>query len=183
MRSANAVRFERRRWSYLKKMRSTFHKVILCGLAIVILSVVSAQAQKQVAPPPSDASLAELKKWLFNSLPKYASYKTRSGSLTLSDVTLEGCTLKFAETKKAGVMTTITEGAKQTVSTEKDNVAIDIRSLTADKISITDYMYEDLQLLEIKSSPDEPAVEMIVKRSAAQAIRSALAAAGHLCRP
>lgn len=162
-------------------MHSSLKNFIFCAVSLVLIAT-TVQAQKSVDPPPAGSSATDVQKWLAESLPKYASFRTKSASVTISEVSLDGCVLKFTRSKKTGVTTSVTEGAKRVVSSEKENVTIDLRSVDAEKITVNDYLYEDLQLLEIKFSPDEPEVELIVKRSAVKAIRLTLAMAGDLCK-
>jgi hypothetical protein len=157
-----------------------FYLSFVMAFAIVGLNT-SATAQKTVTPPPDDAPIEELEEWIVEALPKYASYKTRSGSVTVSDASLNGCTLKFTLVRKAGTTTTITEGAKRTVSTLEDEVMLDLQEIGTDNTSLLDHLYPDLQTLELKLRPNETAMEIVVKSSAAEAVRSALIAGGRIC--
>ena len=150
------------------------------AVAIASLSGI-ATAQKIVQPPEENASMAELQKWIIQALPKYASYKTRSASVVVSEVKVDGCTIKFVRSRKVGTTTSVTEGARRTVSSSRDDVTLDARDMRPDAISLSDHLYPELQTLGITRPASHPPVEIVLKRFAAEAVRSALAAAARRC--
>jgi hypothetical protein len=162
-------------------VRNFYFTVVTIGVLLGLN--VLASGQKTITPPPEDAPLETVQKWLLDTFPKYSSYKTRSGSVAVSEVSFDGCNLKFKREQKAGTTTSVTEGAKRTVSRFKDDVTLDLQSMRSDTASLVDHLYPDLQTLEIKLGPNDPVKEIILKRSAAAAVRSALITAGRLCGP
>ena len=153
----------------------------LVAVAFVVLGLnVAVRAQKAVLPPPENAGIETLQKWIVEAFPKYTTYKTRTTSIAVSQVRFDGCALKFMRSQKAGTMISVTEGARRSVSTFKNDVTLDLRSIRTDNASLVDHLYPELQTLEIKL-PNESITEIVIKRPAAEALRSALIAAGRLC--
>jgi len=163
-------------------------RVLLFLIAILFVFGSYAFAQKAIEPPDENASTEELQKWLAGSLAKYGTYKTRSGAVDISNVRFEGCTLIYTVARKVGSTSTAVMGATRTVNTTKDEVVIDGVLLTDDKVKLSDNVYAELQTIEIglKSSDtsglgDDSIIELIVKREAGKAIRTALLQAARGC--
>ena len=159
-------------------------------LLIAILFVFSSHAfaQKVIEPPAEKASTEEVQKWLAGSLAKYGSYKTRAGTIDVSNVRFEGCSVKYTLTRKSGSTSTAVMGATRTVNTIKDEVVIDVAGLSNESVKLLDNVYAELQTVEITLKTgaasgigDGKVIELVVKAEAGKAIRTALIQAARDC--
>ena len=150
---------------------------------IAILFVFSSHslAQKSVEPPDENASVEELQKWLAGSLVKYGTYKTRGAAVDVSNVKFEACTIKYTVTRKSGSTSTAVMGATRTMSTAKEEVAVDATLMSNDRLKLADNVYPELQTIEmgLKAGDatgigDDRVIELVVKLEAAKAIQAAL---------
>ena len=165
---------------------------LLPALALLIFAT-GAPAQKRdgIKPPPSTASLAEIQGWLVGTIGKYASYKTRVTNGKLSNVKFDGCTLGYTETRTSGSISTATMGTTRTTNAAKDETSIDLTKVKPDGISLEDHIYPELQTIKIsmsgsdltQGSANDRLVEIVVKREAADAIKTALMQIARLCSP
>lgn len=165
-----------------------FGKIQIIFVVIALCSTtVFSQKTEKVKPPPETASLAETQQWLATSLPKYASYKTRTSSVNTSNVKFDGCTLTFTQSRKSGSFSTATMGATRTTSTLKDDMSFNLSHIGPSGVAIVDHIYPELQTLEIrvadpiKEGADDRLVELVVEHEASDAIKSALLQAMRLC--
>ena len=161
---------------FLKVMR-----VILFLIATLFIFGSPASAQKSIEAPKENASAEEVQKWLSGSLVKYGSYKTRTGVVDISNVRFEACALKYTLTRKSGATSTAVMGATRTVNTTKDDLSIDAGLMTDGGMKLSDHVYPELQIIEISSKTvntsglgDDRVIELVVKREAGKAIRTAL---------
>ena len=146
-----------------------------------VATVMHAQKRDVIKPLPETASLAESQKWFVDSFMKYASYKTRVTSVTVSSPKFDGCTFSFTQTRKSGSISTATMGATRTTSTVKEDISFDVSRISADGINVTDHIYPEIQTLELKFKDDERIVEIVVKSEASEAFKSALGRIRQLC--
>jgi hypothetical protein len=144
-------------------------------------TVIHAQKRDDVKPPPETATLADSQKWFVDTFTRYASYKTRVQSVTISSAKFDGCAFTFTQTRKAGSVSTATMGATRTVNTVKDDVSLNLSTLLPDGIKVSDHIYPELQTLELKFAGDERIVEIVVKGEASEAFKSALLQIRRLC--
>src|ERR687890_625799 len=102
-------------------------KLFLLGAALFAISA-SAPAQKrnQIQPPPERASLTETQQWLTGAIAKFASYKTRMDTVSLSNVAFEGCSFNFTQKRKWGTVSSATMGATRTTNVSKNDISIDL---------------------------------------------------------
>jgi hypothetical protein len=151
--------------------------------ATIFVAATSMHAQKRDVekPPPETATLVESQKWFVDSFAKYASYKTRVQTVTISNAKFDGCTFTFTQTRKAGSVSTATMGATRTVNTVKDDVSLNLSTLLPDGIKVSDHVFPELQTLELKFAGDERIVEIVVKGEASEAFKSALLQIRRLC--
>ena len=156
-------------------------RVFLFLIAAFFVFGSSVFAQKSIEPPDDKAPLEEVQKWLSGTLVKYGSYKTRVEVVDVSNVRFEGCTIKYTVARKSGSTSTAVMGATRTVNTAKDDVSIDAALVTSAGTKLSDHIYPELQTIEILAKTDglsglgdERPIELVVKREAAKAIRTAL---------
>jgi hypothetical protein len=79
-------------------------------------------------------------------------------------------------------------GATKTISTFKDDVSFDTRTMDLDGIVVTEHIYPELQTMELRLVSDEKkegaqnrVIEIVVKREAGDAIKSAFLQVRRLC--
>lgn len=153
----------------------------MVAATFTLAAATHAQKRDVVNPPPVSATLAEIQKWLVDSFPKYASYKTRVQTVTVSNAKFDGCKFAFTQTRKAGSVSMATMGATRTVSTNKDDVSFDVNRLLPDGIKVADHIYPELQTLELKFANDPRIVEIVVKGEASEPFKAALFQIQRLC--
>jgi len=165
--------------------RNIFPVFLLTATIVIFSSVGIAQKPDAIAPPPGTASLADIQKWLTDSITKYGSYKTRVQSVTVSSAKFDGCKFSFVSTRKNGSISSATMGTTRTTTTIKDDVAIDLGSFSPDGVTLTDHIYPELGTIELRSELKQGAIvtEIVVKRVAGDAIKTALIRAISLCSP
>jgi hypothetical protein len=122
-----------------------------------------------------------VQKWLAGSLVKYGTYKTRGAAVDVSNVRFEGCTIKYTVTRRSGSTSTAVMGATRTVNTAKEEVALDTTLVSKDRVKLSDYVYPELQTIEIGLKTgdvtgigDDRVIELVVKVEAGKAIQTAL---------
>jgi hypothetical protein len=151
--------------------------------AAIFVSAIEARPQKreEIKPLAETATLAESQKWFADSFVKYASYKTRVVTVTVSNPKFDGCTFTYTQVRKFASTSTATMGATRTTNTVKDDISFDMSRISADGINIADHIYPELQTLELKFADDGRIVEVVVKTGASEALRSALIQIRRLC--
>lgn len=140
-------------------------------------------AQDNVKPPKEDASLAELEKWLVQALGKHASYSTRSTSVSVERVKLNGCMIVYSVVRRSNPVNNDTVNAVLKTKGVKSEVDLDAARIEPNGIEIVDHVLPEVQTLVIRErfGPSVPpaagtsrAVEIVVKYEAAAAIKTAL---------
>ena len=151
------------------------------------LAPVSIHSQgKNIAAPAESAPANEQRKWLLKTVGKYASYKTRTISVSITAPKLESCVLSFVQTKKVGSTSQDTMGVTTRTNAIKDNVAIDLAKLDLNSLKISDHIYQELATLTFRIRRGEAAsesVELVVQQPAADAIKTVLERVAHACTP
>ncbi len=158
---------------------------------LVIAAAVLAQKSDKVKPPAETASLAETQQWLIGTMGKYGAYKTRSESVTLSNLKFDGCTFNFTQTRKSASTSTATMGPTRTTYAAKDDIKIQMPDIRPDGISLEDHIYPELQTIKIwmtgfdltEGSTAGRMYDIVAKRDAGDAIKSALIQVQRLCAP
>jgi len=176
-------------------MFSLIRTVFLVAIATVMVAQgAAAQDRSGIKPLSQTATLAEAQKWLVDVVGKYASYKNRVASVTISDAKFDGCTFKFTLTRKSGSISTATMGTTRTTNAVKENLALDTSRIEPDGIAVTDHVYPELEIIEVRlghtAGAEQAAItgpvnifELVVKRDAADAIKTALYQVARLCQP
>lgn len=154
----------------------------LVTTAIIIFAAEAVpQKRDSIKPPAETATLAETQTWLVGAIGKYAAYKTRVTTMTITNAKFEGCSFSFTETRKSGSISTATMGATRTTNSVKEDILFDVARLASDGISVSDHIYPEIQTLELKFADDRRIVEIVVKREASDAIKTALTRIQRLC--
>jgi len=152
--------------------------------AIFIFASAAASQNKRdyVKPPLETASLAETQQWLAQTIGKYASYKTRVESVTISNPKFSNCTFTFTLTRKSTSTSTAVMGATTTTNAAKYDTSVDMAKIRPDGVSVEDHIYPELQTIRLwysgfdlaPGSTNGRVVEIVVKLEAAKAIKTAL---------
>ena len=164
---------------------------ILLPLTLFAVAASSlAQKPSEVKPPAETASLAEVQNWFVGTLGKYASYKTRFDSVTVSNVRAEGCTFTFTKKEKRESVSSATMGTTKTTSVSKNDITIDLAKVRADGISLEDHIYPELGTIKIwysgfdlsEGSTDGRIYYIVAKHDAGDAVKTALMQMQRLCK-
>ncbi|HEX6127023.1 MAG TPA: hypothetical protein VFZ23_16740 [Pyrinomonadaceae bacterium] len=158
--------------------------VLKFTLFLLVLPAALAAQSKNVKPLPADASLGDTQKWLVAGLSKYASFKTRVNSASVSSVKFDGCKLSYTIIRRSGSTAHDTMGATTRTHIVKQDVAFDLSFIANDGVKLTDHIYPDFRTITIAFRSDQGGdVEIVVKHEAGEPIRSALDHARTLCIP
>lgn len=158
-------------------------------IAIAIASTFVNGQNRPVKPLPENASLAETRKWLIEAIPKYASYKTRVNSASVSNVKFEGCSLAMTIVRKTATAIQDVVGVTTRTHSSKQEITFDLSFVEPDGIGLADHIFPEFQTITVKFRSDASATpsqlsrdhEIIVKQEAGEAIRSALILARRHC--
>ncbi|MEO8042751.1 MAG: hypothetical protein ABI646_09095 [Acidobacteriota bacterium] len=163
-------------------MKFKLRTSLLLTAAIFALTVeVRPQKRDEIKPPAETATLAESEKWFVDSFVKYATYKTKVTTVTVSNAKFEGCTFSYNQARKFASTSTATMGATRTTNTVKEDISFDLGRISADGINVTDHIYPEVRTLELKFVDDGRIVEIVVKSEASEAFKTALAQIRRLC--
>jgi hypothetical protein len=164
--------------------------LLTATLFAISVSFVSGQKRNAIKPPSETASLTETQQWLIAVLGKYASSKTRMETVSLSNIKFEGCSFNFTQTRKWGSVSSATMGATRTTDVAKNDISIDLAKVRPDGIALEDHLYPELENIKFwyagfdltQGSTDGRIFYVVVKREAADAIKSALIQIQRLCK-
>lgn len=169
-------------------MRFKLFILLLFGF-IIGPALISAQ-NKGIKPLRESATLAETQKWLIDNLTKYATYKTRVNSASVSDVKFDGCSIAMTVVRKTAVAAQDVMGVTTRTHSSKQDIAFHLTFVEPDGVAVGDHIFPEFQVITIKfragdhtsdAQNDSREHEVIVKREAGDAIRDALLHARQLC--
>ena len=155
-------------------------------LLFVVAPMMIYSQTKTIAPPADSAPVAEQQKWLVNALPKYASYKTPTTSVKISATKIDACVLSFNQTKKFGSTSEETLIITTRTDTVKDSVSIDLAKIDIPSLKLSEYILPELSTFSFRIRRSETSfrdMELVVQRSAADAIKTTLERVARACTP
>lgn len=170
-------------------MLRAFQIVLLFAIAF-FGATRHAYSQDGVKPPKENATRAELEKWLTHALSKYASYNTRSTSVSVAGVKMTGCKLSFSVIRRSNPVNNDTVNAVLKTKGVKHDEELDIARIEPNGVEIADYLLPEFQTITIRerygsgNSPSPEAsrtVEIVVKHDAAESIKNVLERMLHSC--
>ena len=159
-----------------------------CQLVLILMIAFAAfashaVAQENLKPPKEEASRVELEKWLVQALGKYASYRTRSTSVSVERVKLTGCTIVYSVVRRSDPVSTDSVNGILKAKRVTSEVDLDVARIEPNGIEIVDHVLPEFQTVVIRErfgASVPPAagtsreVEVVVKYEAAAAIKIVL---------